>query len=206
MNTITKIQSSKDLTPHLGVLTKTLSRAFYNDPYYEYIMPNAQKREAQIQWWGRILLKYTLKNGSIYISNDHKGVALWVGPDKPFLDDLQLALMGLVLFPFKVGIKNFLRLLHINGQWDKAHKKQNKRHYYLMVIGVDPDLQNQGIGSRLMADVLNRADSEKLDCYLETVTAQNVNFYKKHDFEIIDNNKLVNDSQYWIMRRTFRTV
>src|ERR1035437_10865045 len=116
MDKISKIESAKELNVHLDELSNLIGRAFFNDPYYIHIMPDNQKRAPQIKWWAKILLKYTKKNGSIYVTHDYKGVAMWLGPDKPTLDDLQLALLGLILYPFKVGFKNFMRLLNISEQ------------------------------------------------------------------------------------------
>jgi ribosomal protein S18 acetylase RimI-like enzyme len=92
-------------------------------------------------------------------------------------------------------------MLDVSTQWEKEHGKQNKKHYYLMVIGVDPDVQRKGIGSQLMEDILTKADNEKLDCYLETVTSENLLFYQKHNFEIVKNEKFGHGYQYWIMKR-----
>jgi ribosomal protein S18 acetylase RimI-like enzyme len=198
---ISKIQSKAELKSHLSELTNVLSRAFYNDPYYVHIMPNDKKRISQIQWWMRILLKYTQKNGTIYVTADYAGIAMWLGPNNPTLDNIQLALAGLILYPFKIGIRSFINMLDVSTQWEKEHGKQNKKHYYLMVIGVDPDVQRKGIGSQLMEDILTKADNEKLDCYLETVTSENLLFYQKHNFEIVKNEKFGHGYQYWIMKR-----
>ena len=77
----------------------------------------------------------------------------------------------------------------------------NKRHYYLMLIAVEPEFQGKGIGSRLMQVGLKRADDEGLECFLETVTPEDVQFYKKHDFDIILNKGFGENDQYWLMTR-----
>ena len=154
-----------------------------------------------LEWWMRILLKYTMIHGDIHYSEDRKAVAMWLGPDKPMVNDFKIFSMGLVLYPFKIGFKNFMRALDISGQWGKEHKKMNKRHYYLMLIAVEPEFQGKGIGSRLMQVGLKRADDEGLECFLETVTPEDVKFYKKHDFNIILNKGFGENDQYWLMTR-----
>jgi len=72
---------------------------------------------------------------------------------------------------------------------------------YLMVIGVEPEFQGQGIGSRLLQVGLNRADDERRECFLETVTAADVEFYKKHNFDVVLNRGFGVNSQYWLMTR-----
>jgi ribosomal protein S18 acetylase RimI-like enzyme len=126
---------------------------------------------------------------------------MWLGPDKPVIDDVKILSMGVAMYPFKIGVRNFLRALGISGQWTREHKKLSKRHYYLMVIGVEPEFQGQGIGSRLLQVGLNRADDERRECYLETVTAVDVEFYKKHGFDVVLNKGFGANSQYWLMTR-----
>ena len=202
MDNISKIQTKEELSSHENEFAGVLSRAFYNDPYYLFIMPDAKKRMEQLHWWMKILLRYTLKYGSIHYTDDRKSVAMWLGPDKPIVDDVKILSSGLILYPFKIGLKNFMRLLDLSGEWDKEHKKLDKRHYYLMIIAVEPEFQQQGIGSRLMQVGLKKADDEKLECFLETVTEEDVGFYLKHGFDVILNKGFAVDSQYWLMKRT----
>ncbi len=185
----------------MGAMTDALSKAFFADPYYACIMPNEQKRLSQLQWWMRIMLNYGFKNGRIYTAHAYKGVVIWLGPDKPTLNNFKLAVSGLIFCPLKIGIKNCIRMLDISVKWEKIHQNQNKRHYYLLIIGVDPELQGKGIGSLLVKDILSKADCEKLDCHLETMTAKNVMFYERHGFKAIHNQSIKNGEQYWIMKR-----
>ena len=162
MDNISKIETKEELASLENEFAAVLTRAFYDDPYYDYIMPNRNKSREQIHWWMKLLLKYTLKYGDIYYTDDHKAIAMWLGPEKPVVDDIKILSMGLILYPFKIGLRNFMRLLDIDGQWKKEHKKLDKRHYYLMIIGVEPEFQQKGIGSRLMQVGLKKADDEKL--------------------------------------------
>jgi len=201
MDSILKIETTEEFSSLEDEFAGVLSRAFYNDPFYIWIMPNDNKRMAQIHWWMKILLRYTLISGEIHYTEDHNAVSMWLGPDKPMVNDIKIFSMGLILYPFKIGFKNFMRALDISGQWDREHKKMSKRHYYLMVIAVEPEFQGKGIGSRLMQVGLNKADDDGLDCFLETVTPEDVEFYKKHNFDIILNSGFGVNNQYWLMSR-----
>jgi ribosomal protein S18 acetylase RimI-like enzyme len=201
MDSILKINSKEEFSSFEEEFTGILSRAFYNDPFYVWIMPDDNKRIQQIEWWMRILLKYTLLYGEIHYTEDRKAVAMWLGPDRPIVNDFKIFSMGLILYPIKIGIRNFMRALDISGQWDKEHKKMDKRHYYLMVIAVEPELQGKGIGSRLMQLGLKKADNDGLECFLETVTPEDVQFYRKHNFDVIFNKGFGLKDQYWIMTR-----
>ena len=201
MDSLLKINSKEEFSSFEKEFTGILSRAFYNDPFYVWIMPDDNKRIQQIEWWMRILLKYTLLYGEIHYTEDRKAVAMWLGPDRPIVNDFKIFSMGLILYPIKIGIRNFMRALDVSGQWDKEHKKMDKRHYYLMVIAVEPELQGKGIGSRLMQLGLKNADNDGLECFLETVTPEDVQFYRKHNFDVIFNKGFGLKDQYWIMTR-----
>lgn len=201
MNSLLKINSKEEFSSFEKEFTGILSRAFFNDPFYVWIMPDENKRIQQLEWWMSILLKYTLLYGEIHFTEDRKAVAMWLGPDRPIVNDFKIFSMGLILYPIKIGFRNFMRALDISGQWDKEHKKMNRRHYYLMVIAVEPELQGKGIGSRLMEVGLKKADNDGLECFLETVTPEDVQFYRKHNFNVIFNKGFGLKDQYWIMTR-----
>jgi GNAT superfamily N-acetyltransferase len=59
-------------------------------------------------------------------------------------------------------------------------------HWYLALLGVSPRRQGQGIGRALLTPVLRRADREALPCYLETFVSENVPFYERRGFRVVD--------------------
>ncbi|MCB2017288.1 MAG: GNAT family N-acetyltransferase [Hydrogenophaga sp.] len=62
--------------------------------------------------------------------------------------------------------------------------KPTTPHYYLGVIGVDPDLHGQGLGRQLLQAYCDRsaADPASTGVYLETANPANVNFYENAGF------------------------
>jgi ribosomal protein S18 acetylase RimI-like enzyme len=57
-------------------------------------------------------------------------------------------------------------------------------HFYLFVLGVDPELQGRGLGGRLLGQLTERADRLGLPCYLETDKASSVRLYERHGFGV----------------------
>ena len=99
------------------------------------------------------------------------------------------------------GRKQFLDGI---GYLDKIHKEimGSKPHWYLWVLGVAPNSQGQGIGSRLIQPVLDRADKEQIPCYLETETERNVKFYRKRGFEVVSEGEVPGgDLKLWSLLR-----
>jgi ribosomal protein S18 acetylase RimI-like enzyme len=58
-------------------------------------------------------------------------------------------------------------------------------HWYLTVLGVDPDWQRQWIGEALMEPVFASADRDGLPCFLEAPTAENRRCYARRGFEVV---------------------
>ena len=109
---------------------------------------------------------------------------------------------GFMLAPLKFGLTSLPRFLNVTEHLEKLHKQQDPRHWYLFILGVDPPRQGQGVGGTLLAPTLERADRERLPCYLETMKERNVAFYRKHGFEVVVEDDLPNGApRFWTMRR-----
>ena len=58
------------------------------------------------------------------------------------------------------------------------------RHWYLETMGVARGAQRQGVGGRLLEPVLEIADRDQVDCYLETAEPRNAEYYARHGFVV----------------------
>lgn len=105
----------------------------------------------------------------LLFSNEKKMVITW---------DIKLALRA-------IGINRIFKVLSRESKIKSKHPKN--RYLYLWFIGVDPKYQKCGIGSMLLSKVINLADDNDLDIYLETSTKSNIPWYLKNGFEIYDN-------------------
>lgn len=75
-------------------------------------------------------------------------------------------------------------------------------HWYLAVVGVDPEAAGTGLGSALLQPVLEASDEQGLPCYLETAEADNEAFYEKHGFAVVRHGtEPAGGLEYWTFRR-----
>jgi ribosomal protein S18 acetylase RimI-like enzyme len=56
----------------------------------------------------------------------------------------------------------------------------------LGIVGVDPELQDRGLGSALVKEGLTRADQANCPCYLETSEERNLAFYERYGFAVLE--------------------
>jgi ribosomal protein S18 acetylase RimI-like enzyme len=84
---------------------------------------------------------------------------------------------------------------------DKHHPSQTS-HLYLWLLGVRPQAQGAGVGSRLLRAGLERADALTLPVFLETATTRNVALYRRHGFEVLAEYRAREDAPLsWAMWR-----
>jgi ribosomal protein S18 acetylase RimI-like enzyme len=105
--------------------------------------------------------------------------------------------------PFMLPWRRLGQLMSLFLRLEEYHKHDvSGQHWYLVMLGVAPAYQNQGIGSSLLQPILKQANSAGLPCYLETSTESGVRFYQRHGFEILRSGELPGGSaRFWTMNR-----
>jgi ribosomal protein S18 acetylase RimI-like enzyme len=84
------------------------------------------------------------------------------------------------------------------GEWSKHDPKES--HWHLGPIGIERELQGQGIGSLLMREFCRIVDAEKATSWLETDKEINVSFYLKHGFAVMAEDEVIGVPN-WFMER-----
>lgn len=164
-----------------------LAKAFDDDPVMTYLVPDEATRPRRLAGLFTVLMqRHHLVQGEIWTDDGHPGAALWDPPDHWKLPARQqiLALPSLLRI---LGRRTFSGLQSL-GEVEKQHPKEP--HWYLAVLGTQPESQGKGIGSALLAPVLERCDAEGIPAYLESSKERNIPFYARHGFEVTGEIKL----------------
>lgn len=162
-----------------------LAQAFFDDPLMCYYLPNSVDRTELLPGVLGVSLKYCLRLGEVYTTPSMEGAALWLPPGQNGYDFFALAFASLGVLRLRFAWLAYRRLRQIEPCVERLHQAcAPEAHWYLMVLGVAPQAQGQGIGGRLIAPVLARAAQAGQACYLETMTERNVEFYRRHGFEV----------------------
>ncbi len=87
------------------------------------------------------------------------------------------------------------------------HHPTDRPHAYLWFLGVTPEAQGHGVGSRLLQHASARLDANGEPAYLETQTERNVALYRRHGFEVISEHRCRSDApMMWSMWRDPQAV
>jgi len=158
-----------------------LANSFDDNKSVNYIIKQDDKRVKRI----RNLMEYSFDMcyffGDIFLSEDKKGCALILLPDKK-KTNLKSVLLDIKLIVSCIGLANIKKAMDREAKIKKLQPEGLK--YYLWFIGVDPQEQNKGIGSYLMSEVIKEAVSKQRPIYLETSTVKNIPWYEKFGFKI----------------------
>ncbi|MBN8833698.1 MAG: GNAT family N-acetyltransferase [Niastella sp. SCN 39-18] len=158
-----------------------LAKSFDANQSVNYIVEQDKKRIQRV----RSLMDYSFEVcylfGDVFLSDDKKACALITYPDKK-KTTLKSILLDVKLILSAVGLKNIKKTLAREAMINKI--QPNELKYYLWFIGVDPEYQNEGIGSILLDEIIEDSEHKKRPIYLETSTLKNLPWYKKFGFQI----------------------
>jgi len=108
----------------------------------------------------------------------------------------KLKVIPAVVFGNRFGAT--LRVLRWVGEW--AHRDLSELHWHLGPVAVDSHLQGQGIGGAMLAQFCARMDDCAALSYLETDKFENVRFYQKFGFRVIEEASVLGIPN-WFMSR-----
>lgn len=185
----------------LGAAAAALARAFDDDPLMVFIEPDGPRRSSTLPIFMGVALRFGRPFGETYVTDIADGAAIWVPPGEEITEG-GLAEAGIADAASALGEEAFGRFGLVLGTLEEIRKEKAPGPlWYLAILGVDPPRQGRGIGGELMAPVLDRADADGRDCYLDTMKERNVAFYKKHGFDVIVEDTFAHGPRFWSMLR-----
>ncbi|MEV0093462.1 GNAT family N-acetyltransferase [Streptomyces sp. NPDC050738] len=159
------------------VLVRLLDSAFQQDPVSGWVFPDEAHRRAVHGKFLGVFIDITLAEGRVDLLEDGSAMALWldVPAGEPEGEDEVPALMRETADRENERAEMVGRLMGAVHPHDRAHA-------YLLMIGVSPERQGEGLGTALMAPVLERCDREGTPAYLEASSARSKVLYERLGF------------------------
>ncbi len=163
------------------VVVDILARSFDDNKSVNYIVQQDAKKQDRI----RALMDYSFEVchafGEVFVSEDMKACALVLFPDRK-RTSLKSIFLDVKLIFSCIGVGNIKKALSRESKIKSL--QSNELMYYLWFIGVDPQYQHAGAGTKLLNEVIKDASVRKRSIYLETSTLRNLPWYKRFGFDI----------------------
>ena len=183
-------------------VSAALARAFFDDPVMEWFFPGERLTSDRVEALFRLRVSGLLKQDEVYTTDDHAGAAVWAQPGRWEMRPLEGLAFVARMMPLVRG-----RLPLLARGWtqiDGAHPREP--HWYLAILGTEPDSQGRGVGSALLAPVLDDCDRNEVPAYLESSKEENLAFYARHGFRVTGEVTLPDGPPVWPMWREPRPV
>ncbi len=162
-----------------------LAEAFVDDPLFDWFMrADARRTAARHRFFRVVLREAAFQDGVIERPAGGGAAAIWIPSEGLGPQPLHREIRALPMLLNASGLGRFGRLLQLREAMDKRHPT-DRPHDYLWFLGVHPDAQGAGVGSRLLASKTARLDAAGRAGFLETATPRNLPLYGRHGFKII---------------------
>jgi ribosomal protein S18 acetylase RimI-like enzyme len=162
-----------------GPLRTALGAAFFDDPIFGWLIGRGSSRQDRLERYFALQLAHSFADGCVWTSEGLQGAALCMPPGRWRLPPQLMLTHGPQFagvfrgrLPRAIGLLAAVERRHLRGA-----------HYYFANIGVAPEAQGQGLGSRLMRPTLDRCDQEGLPAYLEASSERNAALYERLGFQ-----------------------
>jgi ribosomal protein S18 acetylase RimI-like enzyme len=177
---------------HKKQVVDILTKSFDNNKNVNYVVKQDRKRIERILSLMEYTFDYYVNSGEIYLTDDQAGAMVLVFPGKSpgIATSMRLNLRLIVK---SIGLARVIKVLNWKSRTGKYLPKSPC--IYIDFVGVSPNRQRGGLGSKLIKKAIERSQETKLPIYLITSMPENLPFYSLFDFEvykeIIINHKII---------------
>ncbi len=185
-----------------------LARAFADDPVIRWFVPARESRPDRLyRFFDTTLSREILPFGVVEMAErkgEIVGASLWRRPDNLKTTGWR-ALLDLPHW-WRVFGSDLGKAAAGQKAFATAHP-QDRRHWYLPTVGVDPAAQGTGVGSALLRSMLRRCDEQDLPAYLESTSSRNIPLYQRYGFQLLGEERHLPDGPpFWPMWREPETA
>ena len=179
-------------------LTRALAAAFEDDPIFSWLLPDRRRRyERLLRFFALELEDVVLPSGNVWMSTEGSGACLELPPGgwrMPLRTQARHAPQFTAVFG-----RSLPRALITITKMERRHLREP--HLYVPYIGVAPESQGAGIGTRLLGRTIERADESGLPAYLEATSEDNAALYARLGFKYLGAFTVLGSPPIWPMRR-----
>lgn len=165
----------------VNAVAAALGAAFVGDPWIAWIVDADRHQQRISALQAKILGAVGMDHGEVWMATRGRaviGAALWLLADRPVP-----AAAWRDVAATEAGLMGRRHAHAAAAAAATRHLRPQTPHHLLASLGVIPGERGRGTGAALLAPVLERADRDGVECYLETSTERNLRFYARLGFE-----------------------
>lgn len=174
-------------------------------PSWRHVFPDPRQRERALRLFFAATVRDALPFGAVdaaVASGQVLGIAVWLPPGRfPWGPSRMVRATPAMLGVLRAAPGRFRVFTRVGANAARFHPRYP--HWNLETLGIRHEAQGRGIGTRLMAPGLARADQAGLPCYLTTAKRENVGFYERFGFAVANDALpfVPGGPTHWGMRR-----
>jgi ribosomal protein S18 acetylase RimI-like enzyme len=168
---------------YVSALTRTFTRAFADDPVMCWLFRDEATRDDGLAAFFTVAVGAGLRRGHTYEAAGGRAACIWSPPGVELFDARSgQRLLGAI--SEHVGADAPPRIEAMLSM--QAMHPQDPPSFYLFSVAVDPETQGQGLGGKLLREVLDVCDRQQFPAYLESSSPRNQLLYERHGFRSVD--------------------
>jgi GNAT superfamily N-acetyltransferase len=170
----------------LGEVGAVFAASHGRYPTFAHVFPDPERRVVALRVFFTATVRDALAAGRVEAAvagGRLLGVAVWLPPGAfPWSAGRQLKITPEMLRILAAAPRRFPTFARLGAASARLHPRDP--HWNLETMGIVPEAQGRGVGTRLVAPGLARADRDGLACYLTTARRENLRFYGRLGFEV----------------------
>jgi hypothetical protein len=197
MDEVIRLEASQTRT-----LADVLSRAFYAEPRFTYMVPDEAERRSILPRLLTSVIEVSQLHGESYTTPALEGGSVWIRPDHASVFQ-RVVWARLQSMDLTFSVSSFRRSLRLSTRLEQVRRQLARiPHWYLVAFGLEPGKTREAIRDALIQPGLSRADSEQTHCYVETLQERDLAFYGEHGFRIEGSGRISpTGPKFWAMIR-----
>lgn len=197
-----RLDKKEHLTDHKIVVLKpgqakagaeALRQSHADYPAFTPIYPDQPTRAKVLEPFFLAAVRDAIPFGAVYAAVQDDlvlGIAVWLPPGAfPWSPIRKFRATWAFTKVWAADRRAFVTFTRLGAASERNHPRD--AHWSLEALGIRPQAQRQGLGSKLVVPILERGDEEGLECYLETSDPANVAFYERFGFRVVTDHPLI---------------
>lgn len=166
----------------LAAAVEVLVGAFRQDPTWSWALADPVHRPARLRQLWSLFLAGSMRYQEVWLTPDNTAASAWIPPGGTDLSAEQESELEALIPRLGPDADRVRQLIEL---FEQAHPR-TRPHFYLSLLGTDPNHRGRGYGLRLLAGNLRRIDQLAMPAYLEASNQVNVALYARYGFVVRD--------------------